>query len=304
MDLKQLVTLVALSQEQNYIKASEKLNYAPSTLAKHIHSLEDEFHLNLVKYTNSKIELTNEGKSFLEYAKKILTIYEEMQVAFDGVDKKLSISVAGGELMLSFSFGEFFDNYNKQHEVNVLINPVCCARVPEWLMNNEVDIGFVQTLDKSEIEGTITIPIFKERLCLMANANHELLDKKLSYKDLKNQNFAFTYEDCCFTAKFKENLKKHHIKLKNEYFLGSVHAVVNSVKNDNAICLIPYVARKEVEAYGLKKLDFEDEFEIYDVILMKKNGYHEIETKMMIDNAFEYAKSLKEDQNFKDIELI
>ena len=43
MDTKQLKTFVVLAKEKNYIKASEILNYAPSTLAKHIHALEAEF---------------------------------------------------------------------------------------------------------------------------------------------------------------------------------------------------------------------------------------------------------------------
>ena len=42
MDTKQLTTFVTLAEVNNYIKAADRLNYAPSTLAKHIHSLEQE----------------------------------------------------------------------------------------------------------------------------------------------------------------------------------------------------------------------------------------------------------------------
>ena len=52
MDIKQLITFRTLAQEKNYMKTSEKLSYAPSTLAKHIRSLEDELQVQLVEYRN------------------------------------------------------------------------------------------------------------------------------------------------------------------------------------------------------------------------------------------------------------
>lgn len=42
MDTKQLLTMITLSQTLNYQKAAEQLQYAPSTLFKHIQMLEQE----------------------------------------------------------------------------------------------------------------------------------------------------------------------------------------------------------------------------------------------------------------------
>lgn len=42
MDIKQLLTMITLSQTLNYQKAAEQLQYAPSTLFKHIQMLEQE----------------------------------------------------------------------------------------------------------------------------------------------------------------------------------------------------------------------------------------------------------------------
>lgn len=73
MDIKQLITLKTLSVEKNYLKASDKLNYAPSTLSKHIRTLEDELQVQLVEFRNNKIELTENGMKFMKYAEKFLT---------------------------------------------------------------------------------------------------------------------------------------------------------------------------------------------------------------------------------------
>ena len=77
MDTKQLRTFVVLAKEKNYIKASEILNYAPSTLAKHIHALEAEFSTTFVHFQNGAICLTKDGEIFLPYAKEMLKMYSD-----------------------------------------------------------------------------------------------------------------------------------------------------------------------------------------------------------------------------------
>ena len=81
MDTKQLRTFVVLSKEKNYIKASEILNYAPSTLAKHIHALEAEFSTTFVHFQNGAICLTKDGEIFLPYAKEMLKMYDYQKIA-------------------------------------------------------------------------------------------------------------------------------------------------------------------------------------------------------------------------------
>ena len=156
MDIKQLITFRTLAQEKNYMKTSEKLSYAPSTLAKHIRSLEDELQVQLVEYRNGKIELTYDGKRFMRYADEMLSVYFKLQYEFDQTKSAIgTIRVAGGELMVGFAFGDFFAAVEKtQPELTLQVNAICCARVPEWLNQNEVDIGFVQMLNTQAVSYT------------------------------------------------------------------------------------------------------------------------------------------------------
>lgn len=108
MDIKQLITFRTLAQEKNYMKTSEKLSYAPSTLAKHIRSLEDELQVQLVEYRSGKIELTYDGKRFMRYADEMLSVYFKLQYEFDQTKSAIgTIRVAGGELMVGFAFRRF-----------------------------------------------------------------------------------------------------------------------------------------------------------------------------------------------------
>ena len=100
MDIKQLITLKTLSVEKNYLKASDKLSYAPSTLSKHIRTLEDELQVQLVEFRNNKIELTENGLKFMKYAEKIHD--EDYLIQREFVDKdngNTTVNIAEANLL-------------------------------------------------------------------------------------------------------------------------------------------------------------------------------------------------------------
>ena len=182
MDTKQLKTFVVLAKEKNYIKASEILNYAPSTLAKHIHALEAEFSTTFVHFRNGAICLTKDGEIFLPYAKEMLKMYDKCEATFKQKHRKNKIIVAGGELMVAFSFGSFMHQYQKEIEfASIEVNTICCSRVPEWLEQQECDIGYVQMVDLSECGSAKVTPLFQEKLCVMTSPLHPLANKEEVY---------------------------------------------------------------------------------------------------------------------------
>ena len=307
MDIKQLITFRTLAQEKNYMKTSEKLSYAPSTLAKHIRSLEDELQVQLVEYRSGKIELTYDGKRFMRYADEMLSVYFKLQYEVDQTKSAIgTIRVAGGELMVGFAFGDFFAAVEKtQPELTLQVNAICCARVPEWLNQNEVDIGFVQMLNTQESEGQQIVPLFEERLCLMTSPQHRLAQQEeVHLGDLNRENFSYTYEDCCFTDEFRRCLTQNGARPSSELFLGSIHAVINTAKDDNRICLIPYVCVPKVRQMGLVQLNWVDPFVIYDVILIQKGVYRSTGINQLIEQAKAYAAEVKKNPETSHIQLL
>lgn len=306
MDIKQLTTFVTLAKEKNYIKTSEVLNYAPSTLAKHVHGLEDEFNVTLVQFLNGQIELTENGIKFLKYAKTMLKVYQNCEEEFKGNRNHNVVRVAGGELMVGFSFGDYFLNDQKDETTNQIeVNTVCCAKVPGWLEKDECDIGFVQMVDMAENGGAGVIPLFQEKLCVMASPAHPLTKyDAVCTADFEGFSFTYTYADCCFTEKFRKDLKQSSIRLSSELLLGSIQAVIESCLKDSRLCLIPYVDIEQVKKMGLVPLNWVDSFNIYDCILYKEEKLLEPNIKRIVDGAKKYAKELRKNPSCNDIVIL
>lgn len=79
MTLKQLKAFLALARTLNYANASLELHLSQSALSLSIKSLEDELGGKLFNRNTRRVELTQEGKSLIPYAKKLLANWDEME---------------------------------------------------------------------------------------------------------------------------------------------------------------------------------------------------------------------------------
>lgn len=79
MNLNQLETLIAVSQTMSFRKAGDLLNLTQPAVSAQIKSLEDEFGTILVDRTQP-LSLTDSGMLFLQEAKKIMEVVEDLKL--------------------------------------------------------------------------------------------------------------------------------------------------------------------------------------------------------------------------------
>ena len=72
MRLEQLEFLLEISKLHSISSTATKYYISPSAVSKSIKALEDELEITLLNRTNSGVEVTDEGKHILVYAKNII----------------------------------------------------------------------------------------------------------------------------------------------------------------------------------------------------------------------------------------
>ena len=72
MELRHLRYFVAVAEELNFTKAAEKLRLAQPSLTRQIHNLEAELGVRLLNRTKNQVSLTDEGRSFLVDARRLV----------------------------------------------------------------------------------------------------------------------------------------------------------------------------------------------------------------------------------------
>src|SRR6266403_5853451 len=77
MELRHLRYFVAVAEDLNFTKAAAKLHLAQPSLTRQIHHLEEEIGVRLLNRSKNQVALTEEGRSFLVDAKRILALAAE-----------------------------------------------------------------------------------------------------------------------------------------------------------------------------------------------------------------------------------
>lgn len=263
MDIKQLLTMITLSQTFNYQKAAEQLQYAPSTLFKHIQMLEQEVGAPLFGKTGRQLRLTPQGKAFLVHARRMV---EEYYLALDSVcaEEKLegTITVGGCEINTAYSLLSLFEGFSRSHaEVRLNMMTSHNAGVPALIRGDMLDVGFFYTTRAGAVSGLRTIPLYREPVYLMVAWDNPMAQKKkLKYEDLTGMPFVYPHDTCCFVGEFLPMMEQMGIHLGKVTFLGGVQLVMERARQEGAMTLVPHRAsRQYAEVYGMVRLDMDEE---------------------------------------------
>ena len=81
MELRHLRYFVAVAEDLSFTKAAAKLHLAQPSLTRQIHNLEEEIGVRLLNRSKSQVALTEEGRSFLADARRILALATESILA-------------------------------------------------------------------------------------------------------------------------------------------------------------------------------------------------------------------------------
>lgn len=74
-----LYTLIKVYETNNFTRAAEQLSLTQPAVSQHIHQLEKELNVKIFARGEKSLKLTKEGEVVVKYAKRILSIYQNLQ---------------------------------------------------------------------------------------------------------------------------------------------------------------------------------------------------------------------------------
>lgn len=245
MDMKQLTTFTTLAKTLNYQKAADQLQYAPSTLFKHIQLLEQELGVELFVKQGRQLCLTAEGRIFEAHAGGILDSYRK---AIDSISasniQESSLTIGGCEINTGNSLLRLFNQFSQAQpnaRMSMLTSPN--ANVPSMVRNDLIDMGFYYSIDGRALQGLETIRLYREPVYLLTGWENPILRKEeLGYEDLQGMTFVYPHDTCCFVSELLSVLRRRGVSLGRVNYLGSMHLVVEHVHSESAVTLMPRCA--------------------------------------------------------------
>lgn len=202
MELRHLRYFVAVAEELNFTRAAEKLRLAQPSLTRQIHNLEDELGVQLLDRTKNQVSLTEEGKSFLIDARRLVALSLESMTAVRRFSRGES-----GQLNLGYLFKFNFDLlpstlttfYQNCPEIAVNLFDMPPAEQLRALAARKIDLGFVglRPPDADQKNSELAWECVAHHSVVVVLPAHHALAKKAKIRrmDLKSQFFVAMSEE-------------------------------------------------------------------------------------------------------------
>ena len=163
MDVKQMTYILTIAQEGGISKAAAKLFITQSALDQQLLKLEHELGTRLFFRSRSSFALTEAGRVYVEYARRMLELKNEAyRIIHDIADRRrgtLSLAFAperGMEMFMAV-YPRFYQSYP---EVTVTPREISVRRQLEMLAGDELDLGFC-LIYRSSTQREVIDPLFE-----------------------------------------------------------------------------------------------------------------------------------------------
>jgi len=193
MELRHLRYFVAVAEALNFTKAAARLRLAQPSLTRQIHNLEDEIGVRLLNRSKSHVALTEEGRSFLADARRVLTLADESVLAVQRLSRGETGQLNIGYLasfnfdLLPRSLETFRENF--PHVVLNLFDMNPGAQL-QALEARKIDLGFVGTRPPHASNDLQWVRIARHKTVAVLPLRHPLAKKKqVKLADLKSMFF-------------------------------------------------------------------------------------------------------------------
>ena len=238
---------VAVAEEENITKASDKLNISQPAITKQIKNLENQLSIKLFERKSKGVVLTEEGKKLYE---KLINPIEELNKIDKQMNKQRTINIGTHNHMGSCVFGNVINNYCLKYP-DVNLNLVCEENfeMMRKLKNKELDIIFSKKDNNEILEGIKYIKLGYLHDVIIASKNSEFANKELTLENIEDQIIYVPRTYAQVVSRIKELTSGKNLKLKN----SSYKTILKLASSGSALGLITreYVEDEEYKIYNL-----------------------------------------------------
>lgn len=260
--LRHLEIYVKVVETGSMSTASKELFVTQPTVSGAISELEKEYKVVLFERLNKRIYITKEGEKLYMYARKMLSIAEDMERQIgsneDNSPVRIGATVTIGTCMLPEYINQF-----SEHSFNVDISNT--RNIVQLVLSNKLDVGLV--------EGRVTnddirsIPFMKDEMMFICKKNHKLAGRKcvnleevLRYPLILREKDSGTRTIIDEAIESKENLKANVI-----WNCNNTQAIINAVLSEIGVTILSpslITGYDELCAIRIKDVKIERDFQL------------------------------------------
>ena len=259
MEFKQLKTFRTAARTESFTETADILCYVQSAVTAHIKALESELNVKLFDRHGRNVKLTQAGEQLYHYSEQLFNLKEQAEIAVRSTKNVVGkINIAAYETVLTYRLPSIVAEFNRQYPaVQLSINSLDVRRLPEQVINHQVDIAF--TLGHEDIAQRFSLSALRtESIIVIASPTHSLAKVKSVTPDiLENETILLTEQSCQYRKKFMQAINSEK-PVQHKYLeFVSIEAIKSCVQMGLGVAALSRVSvQKELDEGKLVTLNW------------------------------------------------
>ncbi len=233
-----------VAEEMSIIKAAKRLGRVQSNITTRIQQLERELDAQLFIRENKRLRVSAQGKQFLVYARKLLSLAEEARQSLHPQHPSGELSFGSMECTAASRLAGPLFAFNKTcPDVKVRLTTLPTRQLTEKVQQSELDCALValpikQGQETNCPDNLCCLPLFEENLVMVLPAGmHQITDIN-EFPDARLAAFGkgCTYREIAAATFNKMAGEGTNVQIQE---VGSYHMMLACVASGGYICLLP-----------------------------------------------------------------
>lgn len=283
LSLHHVVVFNSVAKSLNMSKSAKELLVTQSAISQTIKDLETKFSVKLFLRKNRRLYLTEEGKEFYYYTKKIFDILEEAKLCLENFNtlKKGRVSIGASMTIGNYLLPELIVKFKQSYpDIDLSLFIGNSLEVIEKLRTSEIDIALIEGLPYTNDKSIKIIRFAKDKLSFICSPQHRFASmQKVALKDLLKEQFIMRERGSGTRQIIEAEFAKVGAHVKVAYEFNNPEAIKNAVSCNLGIsALSDLIIKNEIQIGMLKEIPVST-IKIYRwFYLMKINSYNKAQT--------------------------
>lgn len=239
-------------------KAAQKLHMTQPAVSLAIKELEEYYGVRLFDRIGRRLQITEAGRHFLQYAIHISDLFADMETGLRHWDTKgvlrIGASITIGSHFLP-GYVKAFGVLSPQTQVKVTVEQ--SERLEKKLLANELDFALIEGIVHNP--QLVAEPYMEDRLCVVCSLQKGWQQgARITGEEFRSQNFLLREQGSGTREVFDRVMAQEGIRITPVWEAISTTALINAVINDLGISVLPYrMIRSALEGGLLRTVEVE-----------------------------------------------
>lgn|SRR5574340_50523 len=260
MELRQLHYFMAVATHHNFSRAAEHVHVSQPSLSIQIGGLEKELGTRLFDRLGRNVVLTQAGELFLVHAERALRELDQAaQVVQELLGAKRGRLVVGAlSTVNSYLIAPLVSRFKQRFpHIHLQVHAQPSTEIVSGLLANRLDIG-ICLLPLTHPQLT-TVPLFEERLALVAPAAMKIGKRRTRMQDLASLPLILMPVDYCLRKMVEAECAKAGVHPQVVLEMSSPEGILQAVAEGTGATILPELyVRSRLPGAGLQLVDLYD----------------------------------------------